>query len=634
MSSKEDDVNAHSFSKRRRQDDNNHSPKSTQEKTESLKAQLKTPAAGSSSTTIATKAKKPSLITADEFFPDLNDLDADGAPLAPRGFKVDQSLPRTRQKTLLHHDAAIKFAEIEVPEESILAYGTSISNEVVPKTVDEAKKLPTWPSWKAAIKSEYDSMREREVFSEVIDLPKGKRLIGNRLVLTIKTEPTKRYKARLVAKGFNQRYGIDYHATYSPVLDIATYRLLIGISSIMSWQIHALDVQTAFLYGDLEEDVYMKVPEGAHVPSHIQRPCVKLLKSFRVSSVFFKNTPDGPIITSIYVDDTNLMGPEKAIMSTKTMLKSHFQMKDFGEVSACIGIEIDHLPTGVFVHQSKMVQKIISMMNLEHTSTQKIPLEVRSVQLGKDIYGARREGEAPYPYMTTYRSCIGMLSYLANSTRPDISFSVNLLARFSKNPTYRHYKGLKHICQYLKHTPDHGLFFKKAQDFKIEVYADAGYRSDSTTSKSQTGYVLMLNDTAFHWRSVKQTITATSAFEAELISLYEATREISWLANFLTTLQTTLDVTILKTPIPVFEDNEAAFRTIKEGYIRTNANKHVDPKYWRTRDMVLAKQIEIKSVSGNQNPADILTKTLPANKHKQCTEQLGIWSRASLLSFG
>jgi len=131
----------------------------------------------------------------------------------------------------------------------------------------------------------------------------------------------------------------------------------------------------------------------------------------------------------------------------------------------------------------------------------------------------------------SYLSAIGALMYLANCTRPDISFTVNLLARFSSSPTKRHWKRIKHLFRYLQGTTDLGLFYPNNTEKELIGYADAGYLSDPHKSRSQTGYVFTYGGTAISWRSQKQTLVATSTNHAEIIALHEASRECVWLRS-------------------------------------------------------------------------------------------------------
>jgi len=143
----------------------------------------------------------------------------------------------------------------------------------------------------------------------------------------------------------------------------------------------------------------------------------------------------------------------------------------------------------------------------------------------KDQFRPQEEGEEILGLEVPYLSAIGALMYLANSTRPNIAFAVNLLARHSAQPTQRHWTGVKNIFRYLNGTKDQGLFFKKNLDPNMIGYTDAGYLSDPHNGKSQTGFVFLHGGTAISWKSSKQTLTATSTNHSEIIALYEASRE-------------------------------------------------------------------------------------------------------------
>ena len=124
-----------------------------------------------------------------------------------------------------------------------------------------------------------------------------------------------------------------------------------------------------------------------------------------------------------------------------------------------------------------------------------------------------------------YLSAIGALMYLANHTRPDIAFAVNLLTRYGASPTRRHWNGVKHILRYLKGTLDMRLFYPNENKTYLIGYADAGFRSDAHVGRSQTGYLFTCGGTAISWRSMKQTISATSSNHAEILAMHEASRE-------------------------------------------------------------------------------------------------------------
>ena len=132
-----------------------------------------------------------------------------------------------------------------------------------------------------------------------------------------------------------------------------------------------------------------------------------------------------------------------------------------------------------------------------------------------------------------YLSAIGALMYLATCTHQDIAFLVNLLAIYSYAPTRRNWNGIKHILRYLKGTSDMGLFYSKESKQQLLGYADAGYLSNSHKARSQTGYVFSCNGASISWKSVKQTMVATSSNHSEILALHEASRECIWLRSMI-----------------------------------------------------------------------------------------------------
>jgi len=166
-------------------------------------------------------------------------------------------------------------------------------------------------------------------------------------------------------------------------------------------------------------------------------------------------------------------------------------MKDLGKTNFFLGLQIEHLRSGILVHQSVYVQKVLEKFNIDKSYPAKSPMVVRSLDLEKDPFRPREEGEevlgSEYPYL----SLIGALMYLANSTRFDIAFAVNLLARHSAAPTKRHRTRGKQILRYLNGTKDLGLFFQKNQDSSLVGYTDAGYMSDPHNARSQIGFVFL-----------------------------------------------------------------------------------------------------------------------------------------------
>ena len=344
-----------------------------------------------------------------------------------------------------------------------------------------------------------------------------------------------RYKTRLVAQGFSQRPEIYYDETYLPMMDIITFRYLISLSVSEALDMHLMDVITAYLYGMLENDIYMKVPEGFQLPQvntsqprnmyliKLRRSLYGLKQSGRMwyncmseylikdgyinkpicPCVFIKKSELGFAILVVYVDDINLFKTPEELTKAATYLKDEFEMKDLGNTKYCLGLKIEHKSNGILIHQLTYVEKVLKQFNMDKAHPLSSPMIVRSLDAEKDHFRPKEENEALLTliYEVLYLSAIGALLYLAQCTRLDIAFSVNLLARLSSALTRRHWNGVKHILRYLRRTIDLGLFYSKESTLK--GYADYGYLYDPYKARSQTEYVFTCGNTAISWRSTK-----------------------------------------------------------------------------------------------------------------------------------
>jgi len=184
-------------------------------------------------------------------------------------------------------------------------------------------------------------------------------------------------------------------------------------------------------------------------------------------------------IIVVYVDDINIIGTLDELPKAIDCLKKEFEVKDLGRTKFCLGLQIEHLNNGIFVHQEAYVAKILKHFYMDKSHPLSTPMVVRSLDVEKDPFRPQEEGEEILGLEAPYLSAIGALMYLTNYTRLDISFSVNLLARYSSSPTRRHWNGVKHIFRYLRGTTNMGLFYLKVRKFELTGYADAGYLSDS-----------------------------------------------------------------------------------------------------------------------------------------------------------
>ena len=179
---------------------------------------------------------------------------------------------------------------------------------------------------------------------------------------------------------------------------------------------------------------------------------------------------------------------------------------------------------GVLIHQSSYTEKVLKRFYMDKSHPLSSPMVVRSLEVTKDPFRPKEENEELLGPEIPYLNTIGALMYLANYTRPNITFSVNLLARYNSTPTKRHWNGIKHILRYLRGTSDMGLFYSKAMEPQLLGYVDAGYLSDPHKARSQTGYIFTYGNTAIFWRLVKETMVATSSNHSEILAMHEVSR--------------------------------------------------------------------------------------------------------------
>ncbi|GMI81043.1 hypothetical protein HRI_001773600 [Hibiscus trionum] len=236
---------------------------------------------------------------------------------------------------------------------------------------------------------------------------------------------------------------------------------------------------------------------------------------------------------------------------------------------------------------------------------------IRSLDVNKDSFCPREMDEDILGPEVPYLSAIGALMYLSSHTRLDISFAVNLLARFSSCPTRRHWNGVKHIFRYLQGTKDMGLFFSNLSKTELVGFADAGYLSDPHNARSQTDYVFTYGGTIISLRSMKQTITATSSNHAEILAIHEASRECVWLRSVTHHIRENCGLHSEKVaPTVLYEDNMACIAQLKEGYIKGDRIKHISPKFFFTHDLQKNGDIDVQQIRSCDNLTYLFTKAL------------------------
>jgi histone deacetylase 1/2 len=434
-----------------------------------------------------------------------------------------------------------------------------------------------------------------------------------------------RYKARLVAKGFKQRYGIDYKDTFSPVVKIATVRLVLALAVSRGWSLRQLDVKNAFLHGVLEEEVYMKQPPGYENRStphflckldkalyglkQAPRAWYSRLSSKLIALGFFASKSDASlfiyrkrnitIFMLIYVDDIIVASSSQA--ATDALLKDlsqEFALKDLGDLSFFLGVEVQKVDNGIVLSQSKYAHDIlerVGMLNCTGMPTLLSSSEKIVAQQG-DPLGPDDS--------TKYRSLVGALQYLT-LTRPDISYAVNKVCQYLHAPYTVHYTAAKRILRYIKHTMTVGLTFVKSASTLVSAFSDADWAGCVDDRRSTGGFAVFFGPNLISWSAKRQATVSRSSTEAEYKSVANATAEMMWVQSLLAEL----GVRQRQTPC-LWCDNLGATYLSANPVFHARA-KHIEIDFHFVRERVLRKQLEIRFVPSKDQVADGFTKPLP-----------------------
>ena len=511
----------------------------------------------------------------------------------------------------------------------------------MPRSVKDAMKRSDWPKWKEAAEREVESMKKHEVW-DLTPLPSGKKAIGCRWVFTIKENTdgsVNRYKARLVAKGFSQVEGVDYDETFAPVVQYTSIKILLSISNDLDLDVHHVDVQTAFLNGSLEEDLYMCQPEGFVVPGKEDMVC-KLKKSiyglkqaprcwngtlhgFMVDIGFF-NCQDDPclyvkktthcnIFVAIYVDDLLVASNSiEAINEFKLDLNSRFDTNDLGELKYFLGIEVkrDRVKRTMQLGQWKFLNELLVKTAMSYCRPIGTPVEPHPFEIDVVHECDLKIG---------YRSIVGSLLYLAGISRPDISTAVGYAGRFQENPQAVHWKLLQRILRYLKGSEDICLTFTCGDQVgHLEGFSDADFAEDKLERKSVTGYLFKVGNNPVVWRSVKQKLVTLSSCEAEYVALSQAVQEALWLRRLLEQLGFTQ-----KIPTVIWEDNQSTIHLAKDAK-HHGRSKHIDVRYHFVRQYQEDNLVKVRYIPTGENIADMFTKPLSKSVFEKHKHSIGL----------
>ncbi|GJT55933.1 putative ribonuclease H-like domain-containing protein [Tanacetum coccineum] len=298
----------------------------------------------------------------------------------------------------------------------------------------------------------------------------------------------------MVAQGYTQEEGIDYDEVFAPVSRIETIRLFLAYASFMRFIVYQMDVKSAFLYGTIEEEVYVCQPPSFEDPLFPDK--------------VYKDKGD-ILLVQVYFDDIIFGSTKKSLcVKFEQMMHKRFQMSSIGEITFFLGLQVKQKDDGIFISQDKYVADILKKFNFSSVKTASTLIETNKALL--------KDEEAEDVDVHLYRSMIGSLMYLTTS-RPDIMFAVCACARFQVTPKVSHLHAVKRIFRYLKGQPKLGLWYPRDSPFDLEAFYDSDYARASLDMKSTTRSCQFLGKRLISWQCKKQTIDANSTTEAEYV---------------------------------------------------------------------------------------------------------------------
>ncbi|GJZ06197.1 putative ribonuclease H-like domain-containing protein [Tanacetum coccineum] len=396
----------------------------------------------------------------------------------------------------------------------------------------------------------------------LVDLPIGKRVIGTKWVFRNKKDKrgiVVRNKERLVAQGYTQEEGIDYDEVFAPLARIEAIRLFLAYASYMGFIVYQMDVKSAFLYGTIEEEVYVCQPPDFEDP-------------YFPDKVYKKDKSD-ILLVQVYVDDIIFGYTKKTLcLEFEKIMHKRFYMNYIGELTFFLGLQVQQKDDGIFISQDTYVADILKKFDYVTVKTASTPMEPNKALV--------KDEKANNVDVHLYRSMIGSLMYLTAS-RPDINFAVYACARFQVTPKTLHLHAVKRIFRYLKGQPKLGLWYPKDSLFDLEAFSDSDYAGASLDRKSTIG--------------------------AKYVAAVNCYGQVLWIQNQM------LDYGFNFMNTKIYIDNESTICIVKNPKFHAKT-KHIEIRHHFIRDSYEKRLIQVIKVHSDQNVADLLTKAFDVSR--------------------
>jgi hypothetical protein len=477
------------------------------------------------------------------------------------------------------------------------------------------------------MQDEYRALQVNQTWT-LVPRPRGANVITGKWVFRHKFRADgtlERYKARWVVRGFSQKPGVDFDETFSPVVKSATIRAVLAIASNKDWPVRQLDVNNAFLHGNLQERVYCQQPAGFVDSARADDVCLlsKSLYGLKQAprawyarfagfldklgfvcaksdtSLFILHRPAGTAYLLLYVDDVVLTASsDKLLHRIIDLLQHEFSLKDLGALHYFLGITVERSRDGFFLSQGKYAEELLDKANMSSCSPSSTPIDT-SAKLSS------ASGE-PVADASAYRSVVGGLQYLT-MTRPDITYAVQQACLHMHAPMACHLALVKRILRYIRGTTGYGLHLQRSSTFDLVAYSDADWAGCQDTRRSTSGYAVFLGDALVSWSSKRQPTVSRSSAEAEYRGVANVVAESCWLHQLLGELH----VLIPKATIVYCDNISAVYMAANPVHHRRT--KHIELDIHFVREKVALGHVRVLHVPTAQQYADIMTKGLPTS---------------------
>lgn len=502
-----------------------------------------------------------------------------------------------------------------------------------PQSYNEAINSSQRDEWMTAMQREYNSLVENKVW-RLVERPKNHNVVKCKWVFKAKCDASgnfQQYKARLVARGFTQKEGVDYYDTFSPVVRHSTMRLLFSIANEYDLEIDHIDVNTAFLNGDLNETIYMEQPEGFCKNNDkvclLQRSIYGLKQASRMwyckvnelltkhnfvqsksePCVYYLKTDKDIVIIALYVDDFYVFYNKgsSCITVLLNLLEQEFSIKNLGPVQNYLGIRVtrDRVKGTLTLDQSVYIKNVLKKFGMSDCKPVSTPMQ--------SGFKLCKTDDVICDNVYNYRQLLGCLMYLSVCTRPDIAYTCSQLSQYNNCFGKCHWTAAKRVLRYLSGTIDYGLLFVKSNQLLLSAYADADWANDCIDRKSYTGFAIKLGNNIVNWESRKQKCVALSSTEAEYLAISDVCKDLCFISNFLSEIFNQLTLNC----ITLFNDNQSAHRLLESKEYCHKRTKHIDIRYHYVKDLVNSNFVNVKYLCTDKMVADVMTKPLDRRKH-------------------